>query len=51
MATCTCNDPTCKAARRKKTLNQIVKKALTDALLNTKGAYTANIILEVRGHK
>jgi hypothetical protein len=48
---CTCNDPTCKAARRKKTLNQIVKKALFDVLANTKGAYSASVTLELRGRR
>jgi hypothetical protein len=31
-----------------KTVNQIVKQALTDILRNTKGAYSASIVLKVR---
>ena len=46
--TCTCNDPVCKAARRTKTVNQIVRRALFDVLRNTKGVCSARIILQVR---
>jgi hypothetical protein len=45
---CTCNDETCKAARRTKTVNQIVRRALFDVLRNTKGVYSARIILQVK---
>jgi hypothetical protein len=48
---CTCNDETCKAARRTKTLNQIAKTALFEALRNTKGAYTGTVTLELRGRR
>jgi hypothetical protein len=50
-STCTCNDEICKAARRKKTLNQIAKKAVFEALRNTKGAYAGRITLELRGRR
>lgn len=48
MPTCNCNDPVCKAARRTRTVNQIVKQALTEILRNTKGAYSATLVLKVR---
>jgi hypothetical protein len=44
---CTCNDEVCKAARRGKTVNQIVKQALRDVLTNSPYC-SARITLEVR---